>query len=144
MLSRREKGKGRLTDEQLSELQSQDLNSLQFYRISKQHQAIERFFRMYDAGMDFDASYMRDRTSQETWLLLNQLSATIAMDCIADIARIGEDKDLSFEDLRQTFGRIMASQVNGKLTLVPVKNPVQKLIAKLDFQIDTFDLYAMT
>ena len=34
--------------------------------------------------MDFDASYMRDRSSQEAWLFLNHLSATIAVECIAD------------------------------------------------------------
>lgn len=165
-LNRREKGKGKLTDEQLSELQPQDLkqilestpemgtvsirtnrldlNSHQVYRTYKQRQAIEQFFRTYGAGMDFDASYMRDRTSQEAWLFLNHLSATIALECIADIARIGDDKNVSFEDLRQTLGKIMASQVNGKWTLAPIKKSVQKLIAKLDFQIDTFDLDAMT
>ncbi len=85
-----------------------DLNSHQVYRTYKQRQAIEQFFRTYGAGMDFDASYMRDRSSQEAWLFLNHLSATIAMECIADIARIGEDKNVSFEDLRQTLGKIMA------------------------------------
>lgn len=165
-LNRRQKGKGKLTDEQLSELQPRDLkqilestpemgtvsirtnrldlNSHQVYRTYKQRQAIEQFFRTYGAGMDFDASYMRDRTSQEAWLFLNHLSATIAMECIADIARIGEDKNVSFEDLRQTLGKIMASQVNGKWTLAPIKKSVQKLIAKLDFRIDAFDLDAMT
>lgn len=75
--------------------------------------------------MDFDASYMRNRTSQEARLFLNPLSATIAMECIADIARIREDKNVSFEDLRQTLGKIMASQVNGKWTLAPIKKSVQ-------------------
>lgn len=50
--------------------------------------------------MDFDASYLRDRTSQEAGLFLNHLSATIIMECIAAIARIGEDKNGSLEDLR--------------------------------------------
>lgn len=94
--------------------------------------------------MDFDASYMGDRTSQEARLFLNHLSATIAVECIADIARIGEYKNVSFEDLRQTLGKIMASQVNGEWTLAPIKKSVQKLIAKLDFQIDTCDLDAIT
>lgn len=66
------------------------------------------------------------------------------MECIADIARIGEDKNVSFEDLRHTLGKIMACQVNGKWTLAPIKKSVQKLIAKLDFRIDAFDLDAMT
>lgn len=76
-LNRREKGKGKHTDEQLSELRPQDLkqvlestsemgtvsirtnrldlNSHQVYRTYKQRQAIEQFFRTYGAGMDFDA-----------------------------------------------------------------------------------------
>ena len=154
-MNRREKGKGKLTDEQLSELQPQDLKQIlestpemgtvsirtnrldlkshQVYRTYKQRQAIEPFFRTSGAGMDFDAWYMSNRTSQEACLFMNHLSATIAKECIADIARIGEDKNVSFEDLRQTLGKIMASQVNGKWTLAPIKKSVQKLIAKLDF-----------
>lgn len=42
-----------------------DLNSHQIYRTYKQRQEIEQFFKTYGASMDFDASYMRDRTSQE-------------------------------------------------------------------------------
>ena len=90
--------------------------------------------------MDFDASYMRDRTSQEAWLFLNHLSATIAMECMADIARIGEDKNVSF----QTLGKILASQVDGKWSLATIKKSVQKLTAKLEFPVETFDLDAMT
>ena len=165
-IKRRCKGNGKLSDEQLLALQPQDLkqvleaapemgtvsirtnrldlNSHQVYRTYKQRQAIEQFFRTYGASMDFDASYMRDRTSQEAWLFLNHLSATMAMECMADIARLGEDKNISFEDLRQTLGKVMANKINGQWTLAPIKKSVQKLIAKLDFQIDAFDLDAMT
>ena len=38
----------------------------------------------------------------------------------------------------------MASQVSEKWTLAPVKKSIRKLIAKLDFQIDTFDLDGIT
>ena len=94
--------------------------------------------------MDFDASYMRDQTSQEAWLFLNHLSATVAMECMADIARLGEDKNISFEDLRLMLGKIMACRIEGQWTLAPIKKSVQKLIAKLDFEIDSFDLNTMT
>ena len=94
--------------------------------------------------MDFDASYMRDQTSQEAWLFLNHLSATVAMECMADIARLGEDKNISFEDLRLMLGKIMACRIEGQWTLAPIKKSVQKLIAKLDFEIDSFDLTTMT
>lgn len=165
-LSRRKKGVGKLSDEQMEELQPQDLrqvleaipemgtvsirtnrtdlNSQQVYRTYKQRQAIEQFFKTYGASMDFDASYMRDRTSQEAWLFLNHLSATIAMECMADIARLGEDKNVSFEDLRSILGKIMATKIDGKWILAPIKKSVQKLVAKLDFPIEAFDLDSMT
>lgn len=99
-----------------------DLNSHQVYRTYKQCQAIEQFFKTYGASMDFDASYMRDQTSQEAWLFLNHLSATVAMECMADIARLGEDKNISFEDLRLMLGKIMACRIEGQWTLAPIKN----------------------
>ncbi len=165
-LSHRQKGIGKLSDEQLEQLKPQDLkellaacpemgtvtirtnrldlNSHQAYRAYKQRQAIEQFFKTYGTSMDFDASYMRDRTSQEAWLFLNHLSATIAMECMADVARLGEDKNISFEDLRLMLGKIMASKIDGEWTMAPIKKSVQKLITKLDFPIDTFDLNSMT
>ena len=165
-LSRRKKGVGKLSDEQMDKLQPQDLkqvlaeipemgtvsirtnrtdlNSHQVYRTYKQRQAIEQFFKTYGASMDFDASYMRDQTSQEAWLFLNHLSATIAMECMADIVRLGEDKNISFEDLRLMLGKIMACRIEGQWTLAPIKKSVQKLIAKLDVEIESFDLNSMT
>lgn len=161
----REKGVGKLTDEQMDLLQPKDmkkvvqaipemgtvtlrtnrtdLNSHQVYRTYKQRQSIEQFFKTYGASLDFDASYMRDRISQETWLFLNHLSATMAMDCMADITRIGEDKNISFEDLRLILGKITATKIDGKWTIAPIKKAVQKLAAKLEFQIDEFDLNAL-
>ena len=173
-LKRREKGRGKLSDEQMDQLQPKnlkqilaeipemgtvairtnrvDLNSHQVYRTYKQRQAIEQFFRSYGASLNFDASYMRNRVSQEAWLFLNHLSATMAMDCIADIARIGEDKNISFEDLRVLLGKITASKIDGKWSLAPIKKSVQKLVDKLGFHIDDklgfhideFDLNTMT
>ena len=164
-LQRREKGVGKLTEEQMDLLQPRDmkkvlqdipemgtvtlrtnrtdLNSHQVYRTYKQRQSIEQFFKTYGASLDFDASYMRDRISQEAWLFLNHLSATMAMDCMADITRIGEDKNISFEDLRLILGKITATKIDGKWTIAPIKKAVQKLTAKLEFQIDEFDLNAL-
>lgn len=164
-LQRREKGVGKLTDEQMDLLQPKDmkkvvqdipemgtvtlrtnrtdLNSHQVYRTYKQRQSIEQFFKTYGASLDFDASYMRDRISQEAWLFLNHLSATMAMDCMADITRIGEDKNISFEDLQLILGKITATKIDGKWTIAPIKKAVQKLAAKLEFQIDEFDLNAL-
>lgn len=165
-LKRREKGIGKLSDEQMDQLQPKnlkqileeipemgtiairtnrvDLNSQQVYRTYKQRQTIEQFFKTYGASLNFDASYMHNRISQEAWLFLNHLSATMAMDCIADIARIGEDKNISFEDLRVMLGKIMASKIDDNWAVAPIKKSVQKLVAKLNFHIDEFDLNAMT
>ena len=162
---RRDKGRGRLSDEELAELQPKDLkevltqtpemgtftlrtnrldlNCQQIYRAYKQRQAIEQFFKTYGESMDFEASYMRDQVSQEAWLFLNHLSSCIGMECLADIARLGEDKNISFEDLRQTFGRIMASKVNGQWSVSPVKSATQKLMNKLQFTIEDADLEAL-
>lgn len=120
-----------------------DLNSQQIYRAYKQRQAIEQFFKTYGVSMDFEASYMRDRTSQEGWLFLNHLSTSIGMACLADMARLGEEEAISFEDLRQTLGRIMASKVNGQWSVSPIKNATQKLMNKLQFSIEDADLEAL-
>ena len=85
----------------------------------------------------------RRNKGQEAWLFLNYLSSCIGMECLADIARLGEDKNISFEDLRQTFGRIMASKVNGQWSVSPVKSATQKLMNKLQFTIEDADLEAL-
>jgi hypothetical protein len=76
--------------------------------------AIEQLFRTSNPGINFDASYVSDRTSQKAWLFLNPLSAMITMEYIADIARIGKDKNASFKDLQQIHGWITAGQVVGE------------------------------
>ena len=53
------------------------------------------------------------------------------------------DKNISFEDLRLILGKITATKIDGKWTIAPIKKAVQKLAAKLEFQIDEFDLNAL-
>ncbi len=84
-MKRRAKGALRLTNEELQALQPQDLmeihneipemgtvtiradrtdlNCVQVYRVYKQRQAIEQFFRTYGASLDFEASYMRTQAT---------------------------------------------------------------------------------
>lgn len=162
---RRSKGKGRLSDEELQKLQPKnikeilaqcpeigtftlrtnrlDLNSQQLYRTYKQRQAIEQFFKTYGDSMEFDASYMRNQRSQEAWLFLNHLSATIATECINDIAKIEEDQNISFEDLRQSLGKIMATNINEHWSIAPIKKAVKKMMAKLNFSINEDDLLTL-
>ncbi len=42
-----------------------DLNCMQVYRVYKQRQVIEQFFRTYGASLDFETSYMRTQVTQE-------------------------------------------------------------------------------
>ena len=71
------------------------------------------------------------------------VSFLTAPNSMADITRIGEDKNISFEDLRLILGKITATKIDGKWTIAPIKKAVQKLAAKLEFQIDEFDLNAL-
>lgn len=154
-MKRRAKGAPRLTNEELQALQPQDLmeihneipemgtvtirtnrtdlNCMQVYRVYKQRQAIEQFFRTYRASLDFEASYMRTQATQEAWLFLNHLSSMMGMDCITDIAAMNEDKNISLEDLKQTLGKIMATRVQGEWLVAPEKRSVAKLLDKFDF-----------
>ena len=154
-MKRRAKGTPRLTNEELQALQPQDLmeihseipemgtvtirtnrtdlNCMQVYRVYKQRQTIEQFFRTYGASLDFEASYMRTQATQEAWLFLNHLSSMMGMDCITDIAAMNEDKNTSLEDLKQTLGKIMATRVQGEWLVAPVKRSVAKLLDKFDF-----------
>nr|WP_240908574.1 transposase [Sutterella wadsworthensis] len=75
---------------------------MQVYKVYKQQQAIEQFFRTYGASLDLEASYMRTQATQEVWLFLNHL----LLNCITDIAAMNEDKNISLEDLKQTLGKI--------------------------------------
>ena len=154
-MKRRAKGAPRLTNEELQALQPQDLmeihseipemgtvtirtnrtdlNCMQVYRVYKQRQTIEQFFRTYGASLDFEASYMRTQATQEAWLFLNHLSSMMGMNCITDIAAMNEDKNISLEDLKQTLGKIMATRVQGEWLVAPVKRSVAKLLDKFDF-----------
>ncbi len=49
------------------------------------------------------------------------------MDCIADIARIGEDRNTSFEDLRVMLGKIMSSKIDDYWTVAPIKSQFKNL-----------------
>ena len=153
-MTRRNKGKGRLTQEQIDELQPRDLaklqeqipemgivtirtnrkelNSAQVYQIYKRRQAIEQFFKTYGDSLDFEASYMRSKTTQEAWLFLNHLSAMIGMDCLNSISMAGCEKEVSLNDVREMLRKITAFKIGGKWQIAPIKNKVGKLLQKLN------------
>lgn len=154
-IDRRSKGKGRLTDEELSALEPitireayegkeemgtitlktnrTDLNAFQVYSIYKQRQSIEQFFKTYGDTMSYEASYMRNNYTEEAWLFLNHLSTIIGVNVIEEIASIGEVKNISYKDLTQTLIKIKAGKIDGKWVVYPIKKSVQKLCEKMRF-----------
>lgn len=84
-----------------------DLNSKQVYYMYKQRQAIEQYFKIYDDTMEFEASYMRGR-DEEAWLFLNHLSSVFPIECLEEVARIEESKNISLKDLTQTLNKVTA------------------------------------
>ena len=154
-IARRNKGKGRLTDEELESLEPitiqeayadkeemgtitlktnrTDLNAFQVYSIYKQRQAIEQFFKTYGDTMSYEASYMRNNYTEEAWLFLNHLSTIIGVNAIEEIASIGESKNISYKDLAQTLIKIKAGKMDGKWVVYPIKKCVQLLCEKMQF-----------
>ena len=164
-MARRSKGKGRLSEEQLAALEPQnlaefqkavpemgtvsirtnrkELNSVQVYRIYKQRQAIEQFFKTDGDTLDFEASYMRSSKTQEAWLFLNHISAMITMECLNTISAAECDKEISFDDLREALRKITAFKMDGKWQVAPIKSKVVKLLQKLGATVTDEELAAV-
>lgn len=154
-IKRRNKGKGRLTDEELKALEPitikeayagkeemgtitlktnrTDLNAFQVYSIYKQRQAIEQFFKTYGDTMSYESSYMRNNYTEEAWLFLNHLSTIIGVNAIEEIASIGESQNISYKDLIQTLVKIKAGKIDEKWIVYPIKKSVQKLCEKIQY-----------
>ena len=49
--------------------------------LSSDNKQPSSFFRTYSASIDFNAVYMCNRKSKASWLFLNDLSVTIAVEC---------------------------------------------------------------
>ena len=159
---RRASGKGKLTDAELALLVPKeikqmheenpemgtvtirtnrlDLNAQQVYEIYKQRQEIEQFFKTYGDTMEFEASYMRNTTTQEAWFFLNHLSSMIGTGLIQEIAHLGESKNVSLKDLIQTYSKITASKIGGKWQVAPIKKSVKTLLQKMKTSITDADV----
>lgn len=159
---RREQGHAYLTDEKFAELVPQselsiyddapemgtftvrtnrtELSAQEVYEVYKQRQSIEQFFKTYGDSLNFEASYMRNTDHQEAWLFLNHISSIIGMDALNDIAGIGENKNISLEDLKQMLGKLMACRIDDEWQIAPVKNSVRRLMEKLNFDLSLDNL----
>ena len=160
--TRRNRGKGRLSDDELKALKPKNLvefrnnnpemgtvsirtnqtklNSSQVYRIYKQRQAIEQFFKTYGDTLGFEASYMRSQKTQEAWLFLNHICAMLGMDCINSIAAADCDKQISFNDLREALRKITAFKMDEKWQVAPIKSKVIRVLKKLNVTINNEEL----
>lgn len=119
-----------------------DLSGEDVYRIYKRRQAIEQFFKTYGETLEFEASYMRSRTSQEAWLFLNHLSAQLGMASLEEIEATGEKKNVSLEDLHQALGKITASKILGQWQIAPIKKSVQSILGRLKVEVSEANLKA--
>ncbi len=154
---RRAAGKGRLSDKALAELVTtenalhrgdstemgtlsiktnrKELNAHQVYAIYKQRQAIEQYFKTYGDTMNYDDSYLRSNESFEGWLFLNHLSLMMTVDAIEEIFLHGQEKNISFEDLRQLLTKVRASKFAGDWHPCKKTKKVISLCESLDINI---------
>ena len=159
--ARRERGKGRLTDEQLEALgpvsltdsladrramgtisvrtNRTDLSAKTVYCILKQRQAVEHLFKTYDDTLGFEATWMRSDEAMEGLLFLNHLSATIATDITEMIYDAGHSRDTSYRDCVEMAKRMRACRfADGGWQAVP---PVKKRLPLYEsLGMDPFDL----
>ena len=105
------------------------------YRLYKQRQLIEQFFKTYVCGLEFDSSYMRTRTRQEAWCFLNHITAIIAIDLLNYISDLELTSTYSLEDIRKIFVHITANRINNEWKLAHIKKKTQALISALEFNL---------
>lgn len=160
-LGRREKGKGRLTDEELAAMvpcmlseeisgktemgtisirtNQLELSPEQVYCIYKQRQAVEQFFKTFDCTLEFNASYMRGIYSMEAWLFLNHLSMTMGVEAMDSIANLGRTQDISLDDFIQGMRKIKAIKVDGKWYPAKVIKKVDTMCKQLGIELESID-----
>jgi hypothetical protein len=160
-LGRREKGKGRLTDEELAAMapcmlseeisgktemgtisirtNQLELSPEQVYCIYKQRQAVEQFFKTFDCTLEFNASYMRGIYSMEAWLFLNHLSMTMGVEAMDSIANLGKTQGISLDDFIQGMRKIKAIKVDGKWYPAKVIKKVDTMCKQLGIELESID-----
>ena len=134
--ARRKKGKSKLTEEQIANMQSidiasaawdtpgigifilrtnrLDLNEAQVYALYKTRQEIEQNFKCYDDTLEMDASYMQNPESFEGWLFINHLALQMLYGVLDYIAQAGLTNRYSFDDLIKNLQAVRANQ-DGKV-----------------------------
>ena len=117
-----------------------EMNARQIYAIYKQRQAIEQFFKTYDNTLGYDSSYMRNDYSLKAWLFINHICMMMSMDAIEEISNIGEDKNISLDDLITTLRKIKAIKIEDKWYLSKFTSHVKNLCEKLDISFESQEI----
>lgn len=110
-----------------------DTPAPQIYRLYKLRQGIEQFFKTYDNTLSQDASYMDNQFSEEGWLFLNHLSATLAYDTMEQIFEAGQTKEISVRSWYSTLTTLQLSLIDGKWSLPSLKQDVRDRCELLGF-----------
>jgi hypothetical protein len=77
---------------------------------------------------------MRNDNSLEAWLFINHICMMMSMNAIEEISNIGEDKNISLDDLIITLRKIKATKIEDKWYLSRFTNKVKQLCEKLDIK----------
>ena len=117
-----------------------ELNARQVYAMYKQRQQIEQCFKAYDDSLGFDSSYMHNDTSMEAWLFLNHLSLMMEYDALSKIYLNGEDRNVSFEDLREAFQKVKAVKINGQWVAAVRRKKIDEIASAVSFNPWTISL----
>ncbi len=154
---RREKGKGKLTDDELNSFKIVDamdviqkaketgtitlktntkLEAKEVYEVYKKRQAIEQFFKMYDNELGFSKSYMRTDYSLEGWLFLNHISITMGIDLINKIDKQQKTKDISLRDAITLLKKIKTSKIDNKFYINKIPKKTRILLEALDINLE--------
>lgn len=150
---RREKGKGRLSDEEFSSLSvktreelyknteemgtiliktnRKELTSKEVYFAYKNREHIEQFYRTYNSTLSFNASYLDSRRKEEAWLFLNHLSSTLTNTLIELIYSKGKLSEYSFADLMETMKKVRASKYGDEWKVEHIKKSTQSVYTSL-------------
>ena len=154
---RREKGKSKLTEEQVKAMQSVDvaktlqennkigtlilrtnrldLNEAQVYGFYKTRQDLEQAFKCYDDTLELESSYMQDHDAYEGWLFINHLALQMLYGILDYIAYTGLTSKYSFKDLIRTLQGIRANKINGQWFATKYTRGTAKLCADLAIDI---------
>lgn len=158
-LARRSSGRGKLTDEQLSQLEPidivqscsetgrigtfilktdrDDLNAAQLYALYKTRQDIEESFKAYDDELDGDASYLQNTESFEAWLFVNHLALQMLYGTLDYIAGKGMSKKYSFKDLVKALQGVRVNKINGEWKLTMITKNTAKLCSDLNINMSS-------